>query len=53
MATKGGSSKSGGGGGGGSRTVYRDSDSGQFVDKGYVKGHPRTTETEHRPAKKK
>lgn len=52
MANKGGGSKSAGSSGG-TRTVYRDSESGQFVDKSYVKQHPRTTETEHRPTKKK
>ena len=33
--------------------VHRNSDNGKFVTPEYVKKHPKTTETEHRPAKKK
>jgi hypothetical protein len=37
---------------GGTKIVRRNSDSGRFVTKEYVKSHPKTTETEHRPARK-
>ena len=33
-------------------TIYRNSKNGQIVPKEYVKKHPATTETEHRPKKK-
>jgi hypothetical protein len=36
---------------GGTKIVRRNSDSGRFVTKEYVKAHPKTTETEHRPTK--
>lgn len=41
------------------KTVYRDSEDGQFVKKGYAESHPRTTEKERvrveppTPSKKK
>jgi len=35
------------------RTIYRDSVTGHFVTPTYVRQNPRTTETEHRPTKKK
>ena len=34
-------------------TLHRDSGSGKFVKPSYVKSHPKTTTTEHRPAKRK
>lgn len=33
--------------------IHRNSVNGQFVTPQYVQRHPRTTETEHRPAPKK
>lgn len=47
------------GGKGATRRVGRDSETGRFIDKSYVRTHPSTTETEtvrvasRRPAKKK
>lgn len=35
------------------RIVRRDAGNGQFVTPAKVKSHPKTTVTEHRPAKKK
>jgi len=35
------------------KKVYRNSENGQFVPPKYVKEHPRTTETERRPTKRK
>jgi hypothetical protein len=37
---------------GGTKIVRRNSDNGKFVSKEYVKAHPKTTETEHRPTKR-
>ena len=34
-------------------TMYRNATDGQFVNPTYVKRHPNTTETEHRPKKGK
>ena len=35
------------------KVVRRNSVDGRFVNPEYVKQHPRTTETEHRPTRKK
>jgi hypothetical protein len=35
----------------GTKTVYRNSITGRWVKPSYVKDHPRTTETEHRPVR--
>lgn len=37
----------------GTKTVFRDSKSGEFTSKANVKKHPESTETEHRPIGKK
>lgn len=37
---------------GGTKIVRRNSEDGRFVSKEYVKNHPKTTETEHRPTKR-
>ena len=34
-------------------TLVRSAVSGKFVSPGYAKKHPKTTETEHRPARRK
>jgi hypothetical protein len=36
----------------GTKTVYRDSRTGQWTPKANVKRHPETTETEHRPVRR-